>query len=42
MYKKKNGLAMVSENPDKIYIIEIKIVSSCWVAGERKRAGAKK
>jgi hypothetical protein len=33
MYQKKNGLAMNSENLDKIYIIEIKIVSSFWVAG---------
>ena len=38
---KQKGLAINSENPAKIYVIETKIVSSFLVAGQRKNAGGK-
>jgi len=37
--RKKRQLAMNNENLEKIYIIEIKTVSSFLVASQRKKAG---
>jgi hypothetical protein len=39
MYQKQNGLVMNSENMEKIYIVETKIVSKSSVARVMKKRG---